>query len=141
MLRSRSIPQPGWSFEYVMWIFTRISGMAMLILALIGMSAAFYLGARSQLDLPTLLRWTFFPNPNHVVNSNIPDVTLGWSNAYWQVMEMLLVFFGATHGLNGLRVVIEDYLGNTILRPFLRGLIFLCWIGLLIVSVYVILAS
>ncbi len=133
--------QPGLSFEYVMWIFTRISGLSLVLLAAIGIISAFALGARTQVDLPTLVRWTFFPNPNHVINSNIPDVTLGWANAFWQVMQILIVFFGVTHGFNGIRVVIEDYIGQSIARPFIRGLIFLLWMFSLIVAVYVVLFS
>jgi succinate dehydrogenase hydrophobic anchor subunit len=124
-----------------MWIFTRISGVAMLVLAAFGMAGAFYMGARLQMDLPTLMRWTFFPNPNHVINSEIPDVAIGWANGFWQVMEMLVIFFAATHAYNGLRVVIEDYLKPSAFRPLLRGFIFLLWIFSLIVAVYVILAG
>ena len=137
----RSAPPTGFSFEYLMWIFTRISGLVMLFLAAFGMAMAFYMGARTQVDVGALMRWTFFPNPNHVVNTNIPDVTQGWANAYWQVMQMLLVFFGLTHGMNGLRVVIEDYLNGTWAKPFLRGLIFLLWLFMIIIAIYVILAS
>ncbi len=133
--------QPGLSFEYIMWIFTRISAMSLIMLAIFGMVSALALGARTQVDLPTLMRWTFFPNPNHVINSNIPDVTLGWANAFWQVMQILIVFFGVTHGLNGLRVVIEDFVGQSIAKPSIRGLIFLLWIFTLIVAIYVVLFS
>ena len=139
-MRERMI-QPGFSLEYSMWIFTRISGLAMILLAIIGISGAFIMGARMQMDMATLMRWTFFPNPNHVINSNIPDVSLGWATAFWQVMQLLLVFFGISHGFNGLRVVIEDYTGQSMWRPLLRGLIFLLWLFLLITAVYVILAS
>lgn len=141
MMYSRPAPQIGFSFEYLMWIFTRVSGLALVILAIIGVIGAFWMGARTQVDLPTLLRWTFFPNPNHVVNSNIPDVAIGWATAYWQIMEMMIVFFGVTHGINGLRVVIEDYLKASWARPLLRGLLFGIWIFMLIIAVYVILAS
>ena len=137
---NRSV-QPGFSFEYFMWIFTRLSGVGMIFLAVVGMIGAFIMGARLQIDLATLMRWSFFPNPNHVVNSNIPDVAIGWATAFWQIMQMLIVFFGITHGFNGLRVVVEDYTGQSIWRPFLRGLIFLLWMFMLIVAVYVILAS
>jgi succinate dehydrogenase hydrophobic anchor subunit len=99
------------------------------------------MGARTQTDVGTLMRWTFFPNPNHVVNSDIPDITLGWASAYWQIMQILIVFFAAAHGINGVRVVIEDYVGQTWWRPFWRGLLFLIWLFILIVAVYVILAS
>ena len=72
-MRARTI-RPGFSMEYAMWIFTRLSGVGMILLALIGISGALLIGARTQMDLATLMRWTFFPNPNHVVNSEIPDV-------------------------------------------------------------------
>lgn len=140
-MTTRTAPRIGFSFEYLMWIFTRISALALFLLAFIGIASAFYLGARTQTDVGTVLRWTFFPNPNHVVNSDIPDVTLGWANAFWQIMQMLIVIFGVTHGMNGLRVVVEDYLDRTWIRPIWRGLIFFLWLFILIVAIYVILAS
>ena len=140
MMRARTI-QPGWSFEYVMWIFTRISGLALILLAVFGVTGALIMGARTQMDLPTLMRWSFFPNPNHVVNSNIPDVAVGWATAYWQIMQMLVIFFAVSHAYNGLRVVLEDFIGQSFSKPMLRGLILLLWMFSLIVAVYVILAS
>jgi succinate dehydrogenase / fumarate reductase membrane anchor subunit len=140
-MSSRPAPQIGFSFEYLMWIFTRISGIILIILAIVGISAAFIMGARTQMDVGTLMRWTFFPNPNHVISSDIPDVTLGWATAYWQIMQMLVIFFAGTHGINGIRMVIEDYIGASWLRIFLRGLLFLIWLFMLILAVYVILAS
>jgi succinate dehydrogenase hydrophobic anchor subunit len=139
-MRSRPVPQIGFNFDYLMFIFTRISGLALFLLAFIGIAAAFYMGARTQMDIGALARWTFFPNPNHVTNTNIPDVTQGWANAWWQIMEMVILFFGASHGMNGLRMVLEDYIGNSWGRVFLRGTIFLVWLFVLIVGVYVILA-
>jgi len=124
-----------------MWIFTRISGLALILLAVFGVTGALIMGARTQMDLPTLMRWSFFPNPNHVVNSNIPDVAVGWATAYWQIMQMLIIFFAISHAYNGLRVVLEDFIGQSFSKPMLRGLILLLWMFSLIVAVYVILAS
>lgn len=140
-MRSRPAPQMSMNFEYIMWIFTRISGLGLYLLAFVGATMAFVLGARNQVDIGALARWTFFPNPNHVVNTLIPDVTLGWANAWWQVMQMLILIFGVSHGMNGLRVVIEDYTGSSWGRVLVRGFIFLLWLFLLIVGIYVILAS
>jgi succinate dehydrogenase hydrophobic anchor subunit len=140
-MRSRIIPQRGFNLDYLMWLFTRLSGLALFLLAFIGVVGAFLLGARQQIDLPTLVRWTFFPNPNHVVNSDIPDVTLGWANAYWQIMMILVLFFGVTHGFNGLRMVVEDYLGRSVSQVLLRGTIFLLWLAFMVMGVFVILAS
>lgn len=138
-MRSRPTPHIDFSFENLMWLFTRISGVAMFLLALVGIISAFFMSARNYLDVGQLVRWTFFPNSYHVVNSDIPDVTVGWANAYWQVMQMLIVFFGITHGVNGLRAVIEDYIQGSWLRVFIRGFLFLFWLFMLIIAVYVIL--
>jgi succinate dehydrogenase / fumarate reductase, membrane anchor subunit len=138
MLRSRTVPRRDLSLDFVMWIFTRISGAALLILGAMGMIGALIMGARLQMDLPTLMRWTFFPNASHVVNSNIPDVNLGWVSGYWRVMQILIVFFGITHGFNGLRVVMEDYIGKEPIRRLLRWVILALWIVVMVVAVYVI---
>ena len=138
-MSARTAPRIGFSFEYLMWIFTRISGLTLILLAMIGIAGAFWMGARLQMDAGTLMRWTFFPNSYHVVNSNVPDIELGWATAYWQVMQMLIIIFGGTHAINGLRVVIEDYTNSPWLRVLLRGFLFLLWMFMLIVAMYVIL--
>jgi succinate dehydrogenase / fumarate reductase, membrane anchor subunit len=140
-MRTRTAPQRGFNLDYLMWLFTRLSGLSLFVLALIGAVGAMLLGAREQVDLPALMRWTYFPNPNHVVNSSIPDVTQGWANAFWQIMMILVLFFGVTHGFNGLRMVIEDYLGQSVSQVLLRGVIFLLWLFFLVMGVFVILAS
>ena len=139
-MRSRTV-QPGLSFEYILWIFTRLSGLGMILLAVVGGTSALLMRARTQMDLPTLLRWMFFQNPNHVVNSSISDIAQGWSNAFWQTMEMLTIFLAITHGFNGLRVVLEDYFGPSSFRPLMRGAIIFLWLAALIIAVYVILAA
>lgn len=92
------------------------------------------------MDLGTLMRWTFFPNPSHVLDSEIPDLDL-WTNGFWQIMQILVVVFAATHGFNGLRVVIEDYSKPGIWQAALRFLIFLLWVFSGLVGIYVILGS
>jgi len=140
MQTSRSIRSAG-AFEYGMWLFTRISGLALIILGAISLATAFLLGGRTQMDMPTMFRWMFFPNPNHVVNSNIPDVSLGWSNAFWQIYSMLVIFFAAVHGLNGLRMVLEDYIENAFIVALMRIIVMVLLVGGAIVAIYVILAS
>jgi len=140
-MQTRKVPHPGWNLEYLMFLFTRLSGLAFFLLAVVGMAAALILGARYQMDLGTLIRWTFFPNPNHVLDSNIPDVTFGWANGFWQIMQFLIIFFGGTHGLNGLRVVLEDYISRPFWQIVIRLLISVLWIFMILVAVFVVLAS
>ncbi|HEY62862.1 MAG TPA: hypothetical protein G4N95_09465 [Anaerolineae bacterium] len=137
----RKVPQPGWNLEYLMFVFTRLSGLAMFILAIVGVAMALIMGARTQMDLGTLMRWTFFQNPNHVLDSNIPDVTAGWANGFWQIMEMLVIFLAATHGFNGLRVILDDYIHSIFWQYFLRVILFILWVFAIILGIYVILGS
>jgi len=140
MRSSRPIRSAG-SLEYAMWLFTRFSGLALLLFAAVSMGIAFALGGRTQLELPTVVRWMFFPNPNHVINSDIPDLSLGWSNAFWQILSTLIMFLAAGHGFNGVRMVLEDFIKRPMLVAVLRALIFLLWLGGMILAVYVILLS
>lgn len=139
-MRLRVMPKPSWNLDYMMWVFTRLSGLSIILLAVIGISAGLLMGARSQMDLGTLMRWTFFPNSNHVLDSEIPDLYL-WANGFWQIMQILVLFFAATHGFNGLRVVLEDYSSPGFLQIFLRFIILLLWIFASLVGIYVILGS
>jgi succinate dehydrogenase hydrophobic anchor subunit len=140
-MRPRYVPQRGINLDYIMWLFTRISGLGIVMLALFGLGSAMYMGARLQMDLPTVLRWTFFPIPNHVVNSNVPDVTLGWANGFWQIMEYLIIFFAFTHAANGIRMIVEDYIGHTFWQPFVRALIALLWMVMVIGAIKVVIGS
>ena len=110
-MQSRPAPLRGWNFEYLMWLFLRISGLALYVLGIISIGAALYMGARTQMDMGTLMRWTFFPNSSHLSSSDV-DVTLGWVSVLWQSMQALAVFFGVTHGFNGLRNILEDFIGS-----------------------------
>jgi succinate dehydrogenase / fumarate reductase membrane anchor subunit len=141
MQRSRRVRPAMGTFEYGMWLFTRLSGLAILLFSAISISMAFLIGGRTLLDLPTIYRWMFFPNPNHVVNSDIPDITAGWSNAFWQIFSTVTIFMASAHGLNGLRMVIEDYVDRIPIVYALRLLLSVLWVGGMIVAIYVILAS
>ncbi len=140
-MQSRYVPNRGLNLDYIMWLFTRISGLGIILLALIGLGAAMVMGARLQMDLPTILRWTFMPNPSHVVNSNIPDVTIGWATDFWQIMQYLVIAFVFTHAANGIRMIVEDYTGTSAWRPYIRALIALAWVGMVIIGVYVVIGS
>jgi succinate dehydrogenase / fumarate reductase membrane anchor subunit len=140
-MRSSTSVRPRGAFEYGMWWFTRLSGLALILFAAASMGAGFVLGGRTQLDMPAMFRWIFFPNPNHVINSDIPDVGQGWSNTFWQVYSTVMIFLASVHGINGLRMVIEDYITRPLLVKMLRGVLFVLWLGGMVVAIFVILAS
>lgn len=125
-MQSRPAPQPGLTFEYLMWLFIRISGLGLYVLSIIGVTAALVMGARTQLDMGTLIRWTFFPNSGHVANAGV-DLELGWVSLLWQTLQGVAVVFGVTHGLNGLRNVLEDFISRPSTRLIVRIVLFLLW--------------
>ncbi len=124
-MRSR-YPSRGSTFEYYTWLFTRLSGIFMLLMAAFGIVYANLAGGRTLMDMPTQYRWSFFPTYWHVQNSDIPDVFPNWSNSFWQIYALLLFLVAAMHGFNGLRVVAEDYIH----RPYL--LLFAKWLVLIL---------
>jgi succinate dehydrogenase hydrophobic anchor subunit len=68
-------------------------------------------------------------------------VAQGWVTTYWAVMQMLIVFFGATHGFNGLRNVIEDHVTNRIAQSLVRALLSVLWLAVLGIAFYIIATS
>lgn len=139
-MSSRTVAKRGFNLDYIMWLFMRLSALALYLVGLIGLIAALVLGARTQTDISTIIRWAFFPNSFHVSTSDIVNID-GFLNAFWDIMQMLAVFFGVTHGINGLRIVVEDFISSSWWRPVWRGFIFILWLFMLLVARNVVLAS
>jgi succinate dehydrogenase hydrophobic anchor subunit len=136
----RTAPQRGFNFDYVMWLFTRLSALAMYLLALIGLVGALLMGARQNMSLADLMRWTFMPEVTHVLNTNVPNID-AWRTIFWQVMGIAVLTFASSHGLHGLLNVEEDYISNPRLRQALRLLVLVVWAVLLGIGIYVVLTS
>ena len=139
-MSSRTVAKRGFNLDYMMWLFMRLSALTLYLLGLIGLTAALVMSARTQMDISTLIRWTFFPNPSHVISSDVVNLD-AYTNYFWQIMQMLAVFFGVTHGINGLRIVVEDFIGSNWWRPIWRGFILFIWLFILLVAIYVVLGS
>ena len=138
--KPRTAPQRGFHFDYLMWLFTRLSALAMYLLAIVGIIAALLMSARQNMTVADLMRWVFMPNPNHVANTNIPDIE-AWKGIFWQVMGILMLFFAGAHGFHGLLNVLEDYITRTWVRNLLRSLVLLVWLLMSAIGIYVILTS
>jgi len=135
--RTVSLSKRGFDFETVMWAFVRISALAMYLLVLIAIIGALVMGARTQMNMADLIRWTFMPNANHVLNTDVPDIA-PWTTLFWKLAASAFVLFASAHGLHGLLVVIEDYLSLAWLRRVLRILVIVLWLPLSAVGIYLI---
>lgn len=138
--KPRTAPQRGFHFDYLMWLFTRLSALAMYLLVIVGVIGALLMSARQNMSVADLMRWAFMPTPNHVANTNIPDIEV-WKGIFWQTIGLLMLFFAGAHGLHGLLNVLEDYISSTRVRIFLRGLVLLIWVLISAIGTYVILTS
>ena len=136
-MRSR-YPERGSSFEYYMWLFTRLSGVLMLFLGAFGIVYANLAGGRTALTMAAQYRWAFFPTYWHVQNSDIPDVFPNWSNSFWQVYAVLLFLVAAIHGFNGLRVVVEDYVHRPLLLLFAKWLVLIMFLFISLMAVVIV---
>jgi len=88
----------GRSFETWSWFFMRLSGLALLFLALIHFSITHI--------------------ANDVVETDYAFVADRWDNPAWRVFDWSLLALALAHGLTGLRRIIDDY----VRRPPLRRL-------------------
>ena len=121
--RTLSLARRGFDFEIFMWLFVRLSALAMYLFALIGLVGALIMGARTQVNFADLMRWTFMPDSNHVLmNTTLNNIANldAWVTLFWKFMGSLFVTFAAAHGLHGVLSVVEDYLKNSAVRRFLR---------------------
>jgi succinate dehydrogenase / fumarate reductase membrane anchor subunit len=88
--QSRTVaPRPGRNFETWSWFFMRVSGLILLFLALIHFALTHIL--------------------NDVVTTNYGFVQRRWHNLGWRIFDWSLLTLALAHGLNGLRVIIDDY--------------------------------
>jgi succinate dehydrogenase hydrophobic anchor subunit len=134
----RPAPQVGFSLEYFLWIFMRISGLFMIVFFLIGVTGALAMEARvlfnsgEYVDTGALARWSFFPIMPHVAAYGVDS--LQWGHLWWQIMQILMLFFAISHGLDGVRQVTEDYIGRGWLRLSIRSILFVLWLVFLFVG-------
>jgi succinate dehydrogenase hydrophobic anchor subunit len=121
--RILSLTKRGFDFEIFMWLFVRYSALVMYVCALTGLVGALIMGARNQVNLADLLRWSFMPDSNHVLmNTTLNNIanTDAWTSLFWKFMGSAFVAFATAHGLHGVLCVVEDYLKNRLVRRTLR---------------------
>lgn len=87
--KSGARPRPVNTFELYSWYFFRVSGILLLIFAL------------THLAVMHLI--------NNVEVINYDFVRDRWASPLWRTFDLLLLTLGLTHGLNGARVLIYDY--------------------------------
>jgi len=80
------------NFERYAFLFMRLTGIALLVLAV------------GHMVIQHVLHST--------ANLTIQFVAEQWDSWGWKAYDMLLLAFAFSHGINGLRNVLEDYIHN-----------------------------
>jgi succinate dehydrogenase hydrophobic anchor subunit len=139
--RTLSIKQRGLTnFESIMWIFTRLSALAMYALILFGMIGALIMGAREQMNFADVMRWAFMPNVTHVQSTEVPDLN-PWSNPFWKLTASALLLVAVAHGVHGLVVIADDYITSEGGRKFVRLLSIIMMASMSLMGLYIIWTS
>jgi succinate dehydrogenase / fumarate reductase membrane anchor subunit len=91
--------------ERFWWFFMRLSGLALVILALGHMLIMHVLVELSGREV------------------DFAFVQSRWGTPFWRIYDLLLLVLAFVHGANGARVVIGDYVVNRTARSLLIGIL------------------
>lgn len=91
------------NFERYAWLFMRMSGVAMLILAVGHMVIQHVLNSSANLTLQF--------------------VAVQWSSWGWKAYDILLLWMAIPHGIRGLYNILSDYIHNPGLKRIVGGLL------------------
>ena len=106
--------------EALSWAFMRLSGLALVFLALIHFSVTHII--------------------NDVVETDYDFVAERWHNPLWRLFDWALLVLALSHGVNGLRWIVDDYVRDPGRRKAVKGLLFGLTGVLMIVGTLTILA-
>ena len=136
-MAGRRIRLGGSKFELTMWFFTRVSGILLLMMGAFNIVYANLAGGYGTMDAAAQMRWAFFPISFHVESSGV-EVTPNFANPFWQAYTFLLIAFAATHGLNGIRVILQDYIRHPLLMAWVKAFLFVLWAASLLAAIFII---
>ena len=94
-------PSSG-GFETFSWYYFRVSGVLLIFLVIIHL--------------------IIMHVSNNVACTTYTFVADRYANPFWRLFDWLLLTFSLTHGLNGLRIVIDDYISSARTRVVLLSL-------------------
>ena len=92
------------SAEAWSWAFMRLSGLALVFLALIHFAITHVI--------------------NDVVETDYDFVAERWHNPAWRLFDWLLLVLALAHGANGLRWITDDYVRGPRARKVAKGVLY-----------------
>lgn len=114
-------PRPASGLELWAWYFMRVSGAVLLLIAVFHL---LWMHLRIGLD--------------NVTFDTIVARYTGPLGPFWRVYDLALLSFGLTHGMNGLRWVIEDYVHAPGWNLTCKTVFGVLYVALILIGAYVI---
>jgi succinate dehydrogenase hydrophobic anchor subunit len=136
--RSRTLPlnKRGLNFEMAMWLFTRLSALAMYALVLFALVGALIMGARNNMSFADVMRWGFMPSVTHVQSTDVPELE-PWATPFWKIAASLMLLVASAHGIHGLVVIADDYIVGSRGRQIVRLISIAFLLAMSVIGVYV----
>ncbi len=134
--RTLPLARRGLNFEMLMWLFTRLSALAMYALILFAIFGALWMGARNDMNLADVLRWGFMPVNTHVQSTDVPDLA-PWATTFWRLTASALLLLAVAHGVHGLVVIADDYIVTPRGRNIVRILSIIMMVSMSLIGLYV----
>ncbi len=88
------------NFELYAWYFMRLSGIILLLLAV---THLLYMHVNVGVE-----------------NIDFENVAERWESPFWRIFELFLLIFGLSHGVNGTRQILDDYVHSRGWRVVVR---------------------
>lgn len=116
--RGRQHVRPTSNFELYAWFFMRISGIVLLTVAV------FHL--------------LYMHLAIGVENIDFDTVASRWESPFWRLFDLFLLLFAWSHGVNGTRQVLDDYILSRGWRVVARTTVFILGLIVTVMGAYVI---
>lgn len=104
-VRDKRRPARRGNFELYAWLFMRVSGLLLVVLTL------------GHLFIQLVL-------DDGVQRINFAFVAGRWSNPFWQVWDLAMLWLAELHGSLGLRTIINDYAESNVARAWLKAVLY-----------------
>jgi succinate dehydrogenase / fumarate reductase, membrane anchor subunit len=104
--------QPRSRFELYAWLFMRLSGLLLILMAVFH-----FLYMHFYIQVDTI---------------NFAVIAFRWRQPFWRAYDFVLLALGFTHGMNGARMVLHDYAPRAVRKPvmILLLIVYLAFIGM-----------
>lgn len=110
--------RPAKKLETYSWLFMRLSGIVLLVMALLHLIIMHYGITVKELSFDV--------------------VAARWDGPFWRIYDFILLALALVHGVNGARIVIDDYVPPGAWRVLARSALAVAFMVLLIMGSWVV---